>query len=331
MLKLLPFSPAFRRRNKLAIPYDPQASCPQFLDRLMRPALEDEDSELLQRWCGQALIGINLAQVILFLIGTPGGGKGTFIRILNGIIGAENLATFRSSLLMNRFEISGFVGKTLLYGADVAPDFLNCSAAAVLKSLTGGDPITVEFKGSNVRPRITGQFNVAVSCNSHLKVKLHGDIEAWRRRLRIIEYSKAPPQNVIADFDKILLEQEASGILNWALAGFMKLREDRWRLHQSLRQQRIVDDLLGESDSGVRFVRDILRRSASSDSITVDECYERFNAYCVNHGWDAITKAQFSGQAEEAIRREFGFSRRNDIIGPNGKAQRGWKGIGFKE
>jgi hypothetical protein len=111
----------------------------------------------------------------------------------------------------------------------------------------------------------------------------------------------------------------------------MKLREDRWRLHQSLRQQRIVDDLLGESDSGVRFVRDILRRSASSDSITVDECYERFNAYCVNHGWDAITKAQFSGQAEEAIRREFGFSRRNDIIGPNGKAQRGWKGIGFKE
>ncbi|MBM3257408.1 MAG: hypothetical protein FJY98_03760 [Candidatus Liptonbacteria bacterium] len=135
--KLLPFSPAFRRRNKLGIAYDPEATCPRFLDQLMRPALDEEDLELLQRWCGQALIGVNLAQVILFLIGTPGGGKGTFIRILNRIIGPENMATFRSALLMNRFEISGFVGKTLLYGADVAPDFLNCSAAAVLKSLTG--------------------------------------------------------------------------------------------------------------------------------------------------------------------------------------------------
>ena len=40
--KLLPFSPTYRRRNKLAVPYDPDAKCPLFLDTLMRAALDPE-------------------------------------------------------------------------------------------------------------------------------------------------------------------------------------------------------------------------------------------------------------------------------------------------
>ena len=70
-LKLLPFSPASRRRNKLAIPYVP-GSCPRFLDVLMRPALCEEDIDLLQRWCGAALVGSNLVQVVMLLTGTAG-------------------------------------------------------------------------------------------------------------------------------------------------------------------------------------------------------------------------------------------------------------------
>lgn len=54
-LKLLPFSPAARRRNKLAVAYQPGAQCPRFLDTLMKPALCEEDIDLLQRWCGLAL------------------------------------------------------------------------------------------------------------------------------------------------------------------------------------------------------------------------------------------------------------------------------------
>ena len=104
-LKLLPFSPASRWRNKLAIPYVPGASCPRFLDVLMKPALCEEDIDLLQRWCGVALVGSNLVQVVMLLTGTAGGGKGTFIRVLRGIIGPHNMATLRTSLLGTRFEL----------------------------------------------------------------------------------------------------------------------------------------------------------------------------------------------------------------------------------
>jgi phage/plasmid-associated DNA primase len=75
-----------------------------------------------------------------------------------------------------------FLGRTVLYGADVGSDFLNCGGASVLKSLTGGDPMTLEFKTTNARPEITCAFNAILTTNAHLRVRLQGDAEAWRRR-----------------------------------------------------------------------------------------------------------------------------------------------------
>jgi putative DNA primase/helicase len=140
----------------------------------MKPALCEEDIDLLQRWCGVALVGSNLVQVVMLLTGMAGGGKGTFIRVLRGIIGPHNMATLRTSLLGTRFELGRFLGRTLLYGADVAPDFLNCGSAGVLKSLTGGDPMKLEFKSTNARPEIICAFNVILTSNIHLRVRLRG-------------------------------------------------------------------------------------------------------------------------------------------------------------
>src|ERR1035438_7379513 len=137
---LLPFSPRYRRRNKLAVPYQVDAQCPVFLDTLLRAALEPDDLDLLQRWCGLALIGVNLAQRLVILTGTAGGGKGTLIRVITGIIGPTNVGTLRPDWLGERFELGRLLGKSLLYGADVPDNFLNCRGASVLKALTGGDP-----------------------------------------------------------------------------------------------------------------------------------------------------------------------------------------------
>jgi hypothetical protein len=185
--ELLAFAPEYRRRNKLGVPFVAGAGCPMFLDTLLGPALDPDDIDLLQRWCGLALIGVNLAQRFLLLTGTAGGGKGTFIRVLAGIIGTVNVGSLRPNLLTERFEIGRLLGKTLLYGADVAENFLNCKGASVIKSLTGGDPVTLEFKGSNERPEILCRFNMVATCNSRLTVHLEGDAEAWRRRLAVIE------------------------------------------------------------------------------------------------------------------------------------------------
>jgi P4 family phage/plasmid primase-like protien len=327
---LLPFSPTYRRRNKLAVPYDHDAKCPVFLDTLMRPALDPDELDLLQRWCGLALISENLAQRILILIGTPGGGKGTFVRVLTGIIGQINIASLRPELLGERFEIGRFLGKTMLYGADVPENFLNQRGASVLKSLTGYDPVTLEFKNSNESPLITCRFNVIVTCNSRLTVHLEGDTEAWRRRLAIVEYHKAKPKHVIADLDRQILEKEASGVLNWMIEGLDKIRAAGWQLNLTNGQQTIVDNLLLESDAHNLFARQALVHAAGKE-LTVQDCFAAYVEFCNARGWTTLTKNKFSRDIGDVVARVYGITVRHDIKDANGKDQRGWKDLQLRD
>lgn len=328
--QLQPFSPAYRRRNKLAVPFDATAQCPLFLDTLMRAALESDELDLLQRWCGLALIGKNLAQKIVILTGTAGGGKGAFIRVLNGIIGQTNLATLRPQLLGERFELGRFLGKTLLYGADVPENFLNQRGASILKSLTGGDPVTLEFKNSNESPSIVCNFNVIVTCNSRLTVHLEGDTDAWRRRLAIISYEKPKPARVIVDLVEQILQRESSGVLNFALEGLDKLRADKWQLLLTSRQQAAVDNLLLESDGLTLFVCEALARSEGS-RLTVPDCFSAYVEFCNERGWAALSRKKFGDLIGDAVMRQCGLTVRHDVREAAGKAQRGWNGLRLRE
>jgi P4 family phage/plasmid primase-like protien len=323
---LLAFGPAYRRRNKLAVPFDPDAKCPLFLNTLMHPALDPEELDLLQRWCGLALIGENLAQRFLILSGTAGGGKGTFIRVLVGIIGQSNVAMLRTKLLHERFELSRFLGRTLLYGADVPENFLNQRGASVIKALTGGDPVTLEFKRSNERPQIICAFNALVTCNSRLTVHLEGDTDAWRRRLVIVDYHKQKPARVIANLSEQILATESSGVLNWMLDGLDKVRADGWQLHLTARQQKIVDDLLLESEGHNIFAKEALVLDAEGE-ITVDDCYNAYIGYCGDRGWITLPRNKFSQHIRDTIAREHGITMRHDLTSGMFASQRGWKGI----
>jgi putative DNA primase/helicase len=324
--QMLSFGPQYRRRNKLAVPFNPAATCPLFVETLLAPALEPGDIDLLQRWCGLALVGVNLAQKLLILTGTAGGGKGTFIRVINGIVGPGNVGTLRPDLLCERFELGRLLGKSLLYGADVPDNFLNCKGASVLKALTGGDPVTLEFKGSNERPEIICRFNAVVTCNSRLTVRLEGDSAAWRRRLIIIEYNKPKPAAVITDLSERILASESSGVLNWMLEGLDKVRADGWQLHLSEAQQKLVDDLLLQSEADVVFANECLRKDGT-ETLTVAASYEAYVAFCNERGWTAMAKKKFGNVIADTVTRLFGLTVRHDIQDSSGKPQRGWKGL----
>jgi P4 family phage/plasmid primase-like protien len=243
-----PFAKEFYSRNASPIAYDPAARCPRFLGELLGPALDEDDIALLQQWGGLALLGRNLAQVMLILSGTAAGGKGTIVNVLNGVIGECNVHQLRTEHLDSRFETGFYVDKTLLYGPDVEPNFLNTSTAHFLKSLTGDDLLTTEMKRSSVVSRVRGNFNVILTCNSRLMVKLQGDSEAWARRLLLIEFSKPPPAKRIANFADVLLRDEGPGILNWMLEGASSLLE-RLKDHEGVavterQRQRVSDHVM---------------------------------------------------------------------------------------
>jgi len=173
------------------------------------------------------LLGYNRAQRLLILDGEAGRGKTQFANVMQGLVGMANVTQLRTKLLAERFELFRYLKKTLLVGVDVEADFLSTKGAAVLKGLVGGDWFDAEQKGGTGSFQVQGNFNVVITSNARLKVRLQGDVGAWKRRITIVRYEAPPPARKIPDFGAYLVRTEGSGILNWALLGAQKLLADR--------------------------------------------------------------------------------------------------------
>ena len=157
------FHPDYRSRNASPFAFDAEAECPEFINGLLKPALDEDDIELLQLWAGSVLLGQNPAQRLMIIMGTPGGGKSTVVEIIEKVIGEQNVAQIRTEHLGKQFEMFKFLGKTLLTGKDVDPSFLNERHASIIKALVGGDLLDAEKKNGNEQFQLRGCFNVAIT------------------------------------------------------------------------------------------------------------------------------------------------------------------------
>jgi phage/plasmid-associated DNA primase len=299
------FAKEFYSRNQSPIAYDAAAKCPRFLNELLRPALGEDDITLLQNWCGLALLGRNVPQVMLILSGTSGGGKGTTVNIIQGIIGERNIHQLRTEHLGSRFETSFYHDKTLLCGADVEPNFLNTPAAHHLKALTGNDLMTTEHKGSSESDMLRGDFNILVTCNSRLMVKLQGDSEAWARRLLWVEFNQPKAAKPIHGFDAWLLRHEGSGILNWMLEGAVRLLamlDGHEPFPLTAEQRERINNLLSESDAARTFVMTGVERSPFPlDCVTSTELFAAYLAFCDERGWTPLSQRAFEMKAKDLM------------------------------
>lgn len=311
--ELRAFSPHYFSLHQCPVPFDAAALCPRFLGELVLSSMSPEDAGLLQLMGGLYLTGRNNWQKMLILSGTGGAGKGTIARIVQGLVGMENVKQLRTRLLDERFELDNLDQASLLVGSDVDGDFLSCRGAKVIKALTGGDPLTMETKGGRKRD-ILGEHNVLITCNDRLRVRLDGDESAWKRRLLLIEFHRSAGRQ-IDDFDRILMEEEGSGILNWFLIGALRLR----RLSESGRrfpltevQEDRIDALLAESDSLRLFVKRRIEREEDA-SLTTEEILIAYENFCANQNWTALPKHRFEQQLGPLMMEFHRAGKRNDI------------------
>lgn len=323
-----PFAPAFFSRNQINVTLDEAAKCPRFLAELIESAVDPEDVSLLQRWAGQLLLGKNLTQRIMILTGKEGRGKSTLINVLKEIIGQANVVGLRTEHLAERFELWNYVGKTFLIGADVPGGFLMTEGAHVLKALVGKDVLTAEKKsGDSIT--IIGDFNVGLTANSRLRVKLDGDAGAWRRRLLIVNYERSAPARPDPLFLEKLIASEASGILNWMIEGAMMLLaeiEEMGGIKLTDRQRDRVDSLLAESDSVREFARKAVASADPLSTVTTQELSTAYVHYCEERGWNPLPTRKLEGALPDAILEIHRASKRNDIL-RDAKNQRGYRGI----
>ena len=328
VLDLKPFSPIYYSRNQCEIIYDPNAQCTMFKEKLLGPMLPQDDIEIIQRYGGQCLLGYNPTQTFLTLTGTAGGGKGTIVNIFSGIIGAANCVELRTEHLGERFELARFIGKTFLIGSDVPSDFLMKKFAGKIKSLCGWDPLDGEVKGQTDPVPMVGNFNIAITANSRLKVNVDGDIDAWMRRMLWISFEKPRPENRIDDFAGVLLREEGPGILNWMIEGAVKLLQNGFP-RESLSTRR-VERLLQESNSVYGFLTTCVEKTDTGTNITVDELVVKYNRWCLTNDWEPIVGLVGRRKLIKGVENLFHVTLVHSIA-RNGYGQRGYNGIRFKE
>jgi phage/plasmid-associated DNA primase len=277
------------------------------------------------------LLGYNRAQRLLILDGEAVRGKTQFANVMQGLVGMENVTQLRTRFLADRFELYRYLKKTLLVGVDVDADFLSTKGASTLKGLVGGDWFDAERKGGTGSYQMQGVFNCLITSNSRLRVRLQGDLGAWNRRLNIVRYEAPPPKKKINDFGGFLIQNEGSGILNWALMGaqmvLSEIPDEGGDLQLTQRQRDTVNSLLAESDSLRWFLRENIAADSSGD-LTVAEIVEGYAAYCPERKWQALPITEVQNKLEGMMLELFGVTKRHDIERRE-KSHRGFSGVKF--
>lgn len=199
-----------------------------------------------------------------------------------------------------------------------------------MKALVGGDPLTGEGKGLNGDFQMLGTFNIVMTCNSRLRIRLEDDDGAWRRRLLIVRYERPPATKRIPDFDKVLLREEGPGILRWAIEGFVKLKADlaeKGDFRLTPGQQGRIDSLLQESDSLRLFVKTRVERSDGS-SITTSDLVQAYAVFCADQGWNPMPTTVVERKAPDLMLDTWQVPKSNSLGGEGNRSSgRGWRNV----
>jgi phage/plasmid-associated DNA primase len=291
--------------------------------------LSPEDLDLIQRYAGSCLLHHNAAQQLLILRGPGDAGKGVLVRVLQHVLGESNTTQLRLNVAAERFEINQCAPCSLLLGQEADADFLSENSVNTLKAMVGGDALKCEAKGQNATFTRRGDWNVLVTTNHRLRVRLQGDVEAWRRRLLIVDAKGRGDRTTnIPDFERVLLAEEGPGILAWLVQGAVRHvaeLEKIGRFELSSTQRERVENLLAESESARHFAEDCLEKCQGAQ-LTVQDAVEAYVEYADVKGWDVGPDRRRSAEIQQAILETHRVALSHDIKkAEGGKACRGWR------
>lgn len=307
------------------VPFIPDATCHTWLAFLETTFSGDtEIITFLQRSLGYALTGLTDQQCFWLLHGTGRNGKSTFLDTISWILGDYATTTRFESLTYSKASA----------GSAATPDLARLRGArfvtategqenarfdeALIKSLTGGEEITVRYLHANFfsyRP----EYKIWLATN-HLPRIVGNDLGIWRRVLRIPFQVIIDPSNVDRHLSQ-KLRAEASGILNWMIAGWRMMLNQGFAIPTSITEAtaeyKLLMDRLGEFITDSLVVHEAAR-------ITNRTLFQSYEAWCKENNEPAWTQKHFSRQFEDRGHETKSWGRKK--IGD----ERGWEGVGLK-
>ena len=284
-----------RLRLRAEVEYDPEATAPKWEQFLSEIFETPEMRRFVQRALGYSVTGSTVEQKIFIAFGTGANGKTTLIETIRRILGGY-AKTIQPETLMVKDrggsipnDIARLVGARFVPTSEVEDG--KKFAESVIKQMTGGEAMSARFMRQE-------WFDFVPVCKlwvltNHRPVITGNDHAIWRR-ITLIPFSVT-----IADDKKDLtlsatLLAEASGILNWLLAGVRAWRAEGLALPEKVQlataQYRADMDLIGQ------FLKE---ETIAGNEVRKSWVYERYKQWCDESGVYQMKANRFHGKLRE--------------------------------
>lgn len=283
--------PIFQHRNDDLLTkcggavYDPTAECPEWLDFVGKVFTGADDvSWYVQKKLGYAMFGRDPEQKIWIWHGEGSNGKSTLLEVFCRVIGDYAVSTPVETFLHQKNKDGDgaspsraeWPGARLIRTSEPeAGDRLNES---LIKQMTGGEP----QKARNLnRGFFEFKQNATLIIGANILPTLVGKDHGIRRRIVVVPFRYQFPTGSRTDGKvRIFADEmmaEASGILNWALRGFLGWQEEGLKPPQAIIDA--TEAYFAEMDSVGSFVRDACYPDPKGEEPSTP-LYEAYKRWC---------------------------------------------------
>lgn len=294
--ELIPHSSDIFTTNLLPYDFDPLATCPRFIQFLQEIFEEDQTKiDFVQEAVGYVFHKSLPTPAVFFLVGGGSNGKSVFINTIANLIGKENTSNVSFSALSNEHYVLELFQKMVnISGETPQGKYINTDA---VKAATAGDWITGrDLYKAPMKFRSFAKNFLAMNKLPVISDQSHG---MWRR-IWVLEFNRHFTEE---DMDRQLegkLISELSGIFNWALEGYNRLKEKNFALSESETMKMSKKEYRDEmgSYSVKSFEKKYLQKDRDPKAaIIFSDTYEFYENYCSIEGKkDIQAKTDFKQQ-----------------------------------
>lgn len=272
--------------------YTPGAKCEKFLEYISQ-VLPEESILITQEILGYLLVPVNKAQKCFILKGPGNSGKSTFLKIIESLLGKDNISNVAMQNISDRFKTACLSGKLANLFGDLPEKAI--FDTGIFKTLTGEDRITAERKTEHPFS-FTNTARLVFSCNN-LPLNYGDKEESFYRRLIILPFENAISADKCNPYLNEELDKEKDGIFLWALQGLERLMKNNFRFTENYLTNKALERYKVENNSVMLFVENYCTL-ATGESVNRQFLYDTYKQIMINDGMKPETQRRFNQELE---------------------------------
>lgn len=245
-------------------------------------------SDILQEFFGYCLTKDTNREKALLLLGESRTGKSTILQTLRNLVGDINCSSVPLKFISNPQYTPLLINKMVNIDSDVSGKAENFEAE--FKVITSGEPVSC-----NQKFIATFEFipycKLVMAANIFPRITDHSS--AFYKRLILIPCDRVFEESEQNIKLKGILNQELSGIFNWAVEGLHRLNE-RGHFERRDFMKDAVQQLREDSNPVEVFFREHLKSDVSADyEIIKPDLYDKYRKWCIDNGNMAMSSIRF--------------------------------------